>query len=229
MYSFNSSCCWYKDVCNFYDTDECCAACIRYLEMYHLMEQSEIPRNKQFPVILYPNDCDIDAFEHLSNIKNNIVDFVNTGKNLYLYSTNSGNGKTSWALKLMQKYFDSIWSGNGLECRGVYIHTPTLILRHKSEAYTSIKSKSDSLNKVHRVPLVIFDDIAVSEMTNHDYGVLLSWVDHRALNGLSSIFTSNFTPDRLKSVAGERLYSRVYTNAVKIELRGVDRRGDIYA
>ena len=49
--------CWYKDVC----TQDCTANCIRYVEMKHLMDTSDIPKNMQVPKLLEASD-DYKAF-----------------------------------------------------------------------------------------------------------------------------------------------------------------------
>ena len=50
------------------------------------------------------NKIDLQAFTDLSIIKNNIVSFAKNGNNIYIYSKIPGNGKTSWAIKLIQSY-----------------------------------------------------------------------------------------------------------------------------
>ena len=100
--------CWYKDVC-LADPSEC-ALCIKYLEMAYLMDESNLPKARQKPQPLTAPECDAEAYRRLGEIKANICDFVQEGKNLYIASGMSGNGKTSWAVKLMLKYFDEIWA-----------------------------------------------------------------------------------------------------------------------
>jgi hypothetical protein len=51
---------------------------------------------------------DRDEFIQLKQIQDNIVNFINEGKNLYIHSNQSGNGKTSWALRLAQSYIKKI-------------------------------------------------------------------------------------------------------------------------
>ena len=106
----NNDCVWYKDVCELYNTQECTHTCIRYMEMNRLCELSNIPKNKWKLPDLYCIDKDKQAFKELGHIKKDITNFVNMGNNLYLYSECTGNGKTSWAIRLMLSYFNDIWS-----------------------------------------------------------------------------------------------------------------------
>ena len=78
-----------------------------------------------------PEDIDFDAFTELADIKDDIVNFVSSGKCLYIASEYNGNGKTSWSIKLLLRYFDQVWAGNGFRCRGVFVHVPSLLLRLK--------------------------------------------------------------------------------------------------
>ena len=177
--------CWYKDVC----TQVCTESCIRYLEMSYLMDSSGIPKAKQKSINLSPDDSDYDAFYSLLSIKNDIVNFVNSGKNLYITSNITGNGKTSWAIKLMLKYFNEVWAGNGFKTRGLFIHVPTLLTNLKnfenplSDSYKQDLSTTD---------LVIWDDIASTEMSKYDYSQLLMYIDNRIMNEKSNIFTIEF-------------------------------------
>lgn len=211
--------CWYKDVCS----KDICESCIRYSEMKHLMDTSYIPKSKQNPVKLIPQSEDYDSFIALNNIKDNIVEYVTNGyRNLYICSENTGNGKTTWAIKIMLKYFDNIWAGNGFKERGLFIHMPTLLLQLKnfkdplSEDYKKLILTAD---------IVIFDDIAVSEVSQYDLGNLLMYIDARILQEKFTIFTSNRTQRRhLVSLIGDRLASRIWETSIIVKLVGKDRR-----
>lgn len=224
-YNFNKEECWYKEVCNKYNSEECCASCIRYLEMYHLLNKSLLPKNKQRPIPLYPDDIDIDAFNYLKSYKDNIVTHINNGDNLYLYGNVAGNGKTSWSIKIMLKYFNEIWSGNGFKERAYFIHVPTFLnnlknnISNKDEAFEQLKQN------LLKVDLVIWDDIASTSLSNYDYSNLLTYIDQRTLSGLSNIYTGNLNHDELTQAVGERLSSRIYDYSNVVELKGNSRRG----
>ena len=216
--------CWYKDVCSIHD-DNCINHCLRYEEMAYLMNNSGIPKSKQMPVTLNLNSTDIDynSFLELSSLKNDIVDFVNNGCSMYLCSNYTGNGKTSWAIKLMLKYFNDIWAGNGFRVRGVFVHVPTLLIQLKDFNNPLSKEYRDSLLNAD---LVIWDDIASTDMSKYDYSQLLMYIDQRCLNDKSNIFTGNIVGyDNLQEVLGAKLASRIFTKKTKvIEFKGGDRR-----
>lgn len=211
--------CLYKEVCN----NECVSNCIRYLEMEALLNQSNIPKNMQRIISLSPEDCDYDAFCKLADIKEEIVDFVNAGKNLYIVSTNTGNGKTTWSIKLMLKYFNDIWIGNGFNTRGVFIHVPTFLLKckdfnNKDTEFEELKSR------LIDVDLVIWDDIGSNGLSNYDLSQLLMYIDQRVLSGKSNIFTGNLLEQELNRLLGSRLASRIWNTSEIVQFYGKDKR-----
>lgn len=194
------------------------------MEMDFLLYHSQIPKKQQVPVLLSPESVDYDNFVFLADIKDDIVDFVNSGENLYITSEYTGNGKTSWAIKLMLKYFNDIWSGNGFRVRGIFIHVPTLLSRLKSDMKNPNQEFENLISILNDVNLVIWDDIASTNLSQYDHSQLLTYIDQRVLSGKSNIFTGNI-PNRenLVKAIGTRLTSRILSGEI-IELKGRDRR-----
>ena len=201
--------------------DNPCSACIRFVEMQYLMDMSGLPKAKQRTIILSPPDEDYDAFCELSDIKDNIVEFVDKGSNLFIGGS-IGNGKTSWAIKLLLKYFDEVWAGNGFRVRGMFVHVPTLLSKLKNFENPLLTSYKENLSKAD---LIIWDEIGGTGMSNYDYSQLLTYIDQRALNEKANIYTANI--DSLKSCEkylGAKLASRVWSSSEIIILKGGDRR-----
>ena len=212
--------CWYEEVCT-QKADMCYSTCIRYNEMAYMIDNSGIPKAKQRPIILDGGE-DYDVFAQLADIKDNIVEFVHDGNNIYLASERTGNGKTSWAIKLLLKYFDQIWAGNGFQVRGLFIHVPTLLMK--------LKNFDDPLSKSYKqqileCDLVVWDDIATTQISNYDYNNLLNFIDYRLAEEKSNIFTGNqTTKDNLENILGVRLASRVWNPSQVFIFKGKDRR-----
>lgn len=210
--------CWYKNVCT-YDS---CTNCIRYSEMKYLMENSGLPKNKQKPIPL-DGSQDSKSFRELAKIKDDIVNFTENGESLYIFSENTGNGKTSWAIKLLLKYFDCIWAGNGFRVRGYFQHVPTLFstLKDFSKSHEALR------NTLATVDLVVWDDIASTKLSDYDAQQLLIIIDQRVSDGLANIYTGNITSkEALTKAVGQRLASRIWNMSTLIEFRGKDRRAD---
>ena len=114
-----------NDKCLFFEVcqtkENCSVDCIRYAEMTYLINHSGLPNNLIRKTNLVPDNIDLNSFIYLADIKDDIENFVKDGKNLYIYSTNTGNGKTTWLSKLLKSYFNKIWAGNGFRTRGYYI------------------------------------------------------------------------------------------------------------
>ena len=190
--------CWYKKVCNNYHLD-CEKTCIRFDEMIFLVKNSGIPESRWFPAPLDAgDDHDYKQFMKLAKIKKDIVKFVNAGSNLYITSERTGNGKTTWAIKLLLKYFNDIWPGNGFRVRGMFIHIPTLLLQLKN--FNNPLSEEYKQN-ILDCDLIIWDEIGCSGISNYDYSNLLMFLENRILSGKANIFTSNCnTKEKLDEV-----------------------------
>ena len=212
--------CWYKEVCEY----QKCSGCIRFTEMNYLMQNSGIPTAKQKPIALRAiTDNDKIAFKKLFDIKDNILQFVEGGNNLYITSKYTGNGKTSWSLKLLMKYFDSVWAGNGLRIRGMFVHVPSLLLQLKD---FNNPVSNQFKNTLEECDLVIWDDIASTELSNYDHSQLLTYLDSRLMNEKSNIFTGNIIDkNQMNKLLGERLASRIFNSSRIIMLDGKDMRG----
>lgn len=210
--------CWYRKVCTY----DFCTNCIRYSEMKYLMDNSGLSKNKQRPIPL-DGSRDPESFQLLAEIKTDIVNFVNNGESLYIFSENTGNGKTSWAIKLLLKYFDSIWAGNGFRVRGYFQHVPTLFntLKDFSKSHEALK------NTLATTDLVVWDDIASTKLSDYDAQQLLIIIDQRVSDGLSNIYTGNLTSqEALTKAVGQRLASRIWNMSTLVEFKGKDRRSE---
>ena len=162
--------CIYKEVC----TAECSDCCQRYLEMTYLIAESGIYMPEQYLKSLYAPDCDYEQYLKLAEIKDDIVNFVKSGRNLYIASENTGNGKTTWAVKLMLKYFDEVWAGNGFRTRGLFVHVPTFLAQAKNFNHPLLEEYK---NNLMYSDLVIWDDIGCTELSNYDISVLLIYLE----------------------------------------------------
>ena len=189
--------------------------------MKYLMDNSGIPKNRQIPKSLIA-DIDLEPYSKLADIKADIVNFVNDGENLFICSKYTGNGKTSWALKLLLKYFDSIWAGNGFRVRGMFVNVPTLLLQLKNFNHPLSEEYKQNLMEAD---LIVWDEIASTSISTYDYGNLLMFLDYRFSAGKSNIFTSNATTQEdIEKSVGAKLTSRIWNCSEIVEFRGKDRR-----
>lgn len=236
-YKFNRNKCWYLDVCEYsQDIDNVCRiSCPRYFKMDYLMWASNIPENMQGREHLMPTAPDIKVFERLKDIQRDLINWVADGNNLYLYSEGFGNGKTSWALKLLKNYFNLIWQTTDITCRGLFISVPIMLRTMKDIINLRNKKDSDSIKKVayydhlidnlSKTDLVIWDDIGYASASDADFKFLSSYIEDRTIRKLSNIFTGNLSEDNIKKQLGSRLCQRIWNNSEVLEFRGISLRG----
>jgi DNA replication protein DnaC len=207
------------------DKSECNENCGGYRVLRALYRLSRMPVLYQHNIALIPNDEDIKAFEELNTFKEAIVDNVQAGKNLYIWGKNTGCGKTSWACKIMSYYFRKIAFSSGLEFEGLYIFLPTF-LEDLRDSYNNPSPEFDEeLEMVKKSKLLIIDDIGAENVTSWVRERVVSIINTRVSNGLSTIYTSNLSPAELTEAQGDRIASRVLGGSQIIEITGTDRRG----
>lgn len=202
-----------------------CENCRYFQEYWWGLKQSLIPEKLHSSIALKPEKIDVPSFELLGTIRQGIVKFVEEGRNLYLYSDGiCGNGKTSWAFKLLQTYLFNV-SNPYLECKGLYISVPLFMM----DSRFSISGKNlffyEVVELIKKVDIVIWDDIGAAETKGYDYQNLLALINLRDVSKLTNIYTSNLKHEDLIKVFDNRFASRVWDNSVQIELKGSERRG----
>lgn len=217
--------CWFRNNCNKYNTSNCNCGCKLYFQYYYLVNLANIPPHMQQPseLTLTAGD-DIDKYKYLNNIKNNINEFVSEGCNLYIYSPYYGNGKTTWSVKLMSKYFSNIWDGNGTKCRGLFINVDEFLMAKR----TQIKNHNQRLEEMEKliptVDLVVWDDIGVTRLKEYDHQILFPLINSRIQNNKANIFTSNVIDEELYNNIGGRLGNRILDTSTIVEFTNKPQR-----
>ena len=215
--------CWYQQGCQLYK-ENCEKTCHRYLEMKYLIDNCGMPNADKYIKPLTPEEVDLPSFVKLKNLKDDILNFVENGENLYIVSENFGNGKTTWSLKLLYKYFDEVWCGNGFKIRGYFIYVPEFLNQLKLMDFKNSSEYKNLCKILNTADLVVWDDIASSNLTNSDHVNLSSFIDSRMLKGKSNIFTGNLLSDELRQSLGNRLHNRIWDNSKVIKFVGRGRR-----
>lgn len=225
-YEFLSENCWYRNSCELSQGNKCNSSCIRFSQFKHLVMTSRLPNKLSYPIALEPAKCDLKAFYELQKIKDNIVEFVDNGRNLYIHSKFFGNGKTTWASKIMLKYFDSIWPSNGYRTRAIFIPVTEFFVELKQNLTLRNEDTYRLFEKIKTVDLVVWDDIGISGVTAMDLENFYSLLNYRISAGLSNIYTGNLNEKEIKDSLGPRLLSRIWNCSVRVEFLGEDRRNE---
>lgn len=222
--SSNKNKCWYNNIC---DHSRCGDLfCIRHYKMDCLTHMACMEGSLKYPISLKldSDGTDKEAYGKLKSIQGDINNFVKDGKNLLIYSKNTGNGKTEWTKKLLLSWFDSIWHTTDLDCRGLFISMPRFIQAMKD----NITAPNDYFkyinDNIYKADIVIWDEINYKDLTDFEHSYLLGVISQRMLTGKSNIYTTNYDLDTILKKLGTRLGSRIVGGSIKVELKGKDKR-----
>lgn len=219
----NQNNCWLKGCC-----DRQCpnGICLKYYKLNYLYDLANVaPYRRRYVELVHEKGVDTNEFAALKMMRDDIINFVNDGRQLYLHSQQAGNGKTSWALQLLQSYFNAIWERSALRCKALFINVPMFLIELKHSISEKSEYIENIMNNVKTCDLVIWDDIGTKSATSFEHENLLSIIDARINNGKANIFTSNLSDEELHNVLGDRLASRICNLDENICLHGGDKRG----
>ena len=176
-----------------------------------------IPKRYEKNIELRPSSKDAETFKELGEIRDNIKEFVDRGDNLLICSNNVGNGKTTFAIKILKAYIKEVSD------KGFLYDTPALFVNVNSFLNEKKLAISDpTLNEkiklmekcILSAKLVVFDDIADKSLSEYDMNTMYYWLDYRTSNLKSCIFTTNSLPEQLKRQLNGKVYSRVVNYSV---------------
>lgn len=216
--------CFLYSNCNHKDCDRLCQ---RKIKLSYLLETSRLPESNWVDkkLCVDSDGTDIAEFNQLAEIKTKIVSFVKNGANLYLHSSNSGNGKTSWAAKLALTYLDRTWKSYDFsECAILFVDVPNFLDKLKQSFSNPSTDVQQMLNNIAKADLVIWDDIAAKSGTEYEINKLLGLINDRIVKNKANIYTSNLNTNQVYDALGSRLASRICNYSIDIELHGADKR-----
>ena len=216
--------CYLRIVCNGKDCNN--DFCLRKYKMDSLFSAALLSENQKQHIALRVDEdgTDLEQFKQLADMEKNIIKFIEDGKNLYLHSSNCGNGKSSWSLRLMQAYFNKIWARSDGRCRALFISVPRFLQALKDNITARSLYVDYIKDNVLEADLVVWDDIAAKMGSEFELTNLLNIIDNRLALGKSNIYTSNLNRQQLYTALGERLTSRIANMSIDIELFGSDKR-----
>lgn len=217
--------CWANRYCKKKSEDNCSEECDIYVLLKALYSQSNIPKVYQIDVEMQTTSQEeTNIYRKLNKYLEEIWKNVINGKGLYLHSVGTGNGKTTWACKMVNAYFRKIVFTSSLEYEGFYINTPTFL----EELRASYDEKSAEFSKkmymVMNCKLLVIDDIGSEKPSDWVTERLYTIINNRITNGLATIYTSNVSLESLETALGHRIASRIKGSSDCIKFIGIDRR-----
>lgn len=216
--------CWLFDRCNHKDCEApFCLRKFKLDQLYRLALLSE-QQKKHIELKVDADGTDLPEFRRLAQMLKDTPGFVADGKNLFLHSSNCGNGKTTWAVRFLQNYLDTLWHKTDLRCRALFISVPRFLLALKENISEKNDYASFIKENVMDADVVVWDDIAAKVGSEFQLNHLLGLIDGRLALGKANIYTSNLSSKNMEAALGARLASRICNYAIDIELHGADKR-----
>lgn len=170
-----------------------------------------MPKRYQYENPLIAQDADRDSFIYLRDWMIDVESHVQKGDGLFLISETKGNGKTSWACKIMNEYFKKVALRNNLRCRGLFINVPQFFQDLKQSFDNPSEEFAELLRNIKTADLVIWDDIGTESPTRFVRDTLYNFINFRYAEEKSQIFTSNVSLELMQDEnwLGERTVSRI--------------------
>lgn len=203
----------------------CHEYCIGRIQMNNVYAMSNMPKRFQLQGLLEAGK-DRDAFVFLRDWQNNVTEHIKDGDGLFIISETKGNGKTSWACKIMSEHFKRVALKNNLRCRGVFVNVPQFFQDLKNSFDNPSDEFYEFMENIRKAELVVWDDIGTETPTRFVRDTLYTFINYRYAEMKSQIFTSNVSLDQMKSEdwLGERTVSRIVGSCETIRFSGHDRR-----
>lgn len=218
--------------CENEDCNDICVVCSNASYIFDLGKVKEANRITSPLYLDEKNPYDIKVFSQLNYIKKEVFSWVKEGNGLYLYSKTSGNGKTTWANKLMLQFVFDYAKLMGQK-KIVELNYPVVKWANVPEMFDELRREFDGRDydaslRQHLLEsrLVVFDDLGAEKSSEWVISQLYLYINSRLENKKSTIITSNYSlEDLLKGgFINQRIYSRLKT-FTRLEFTGPDRRG----
>lgn len=162
-------------------------------------------------------------------------------KSLYFWSESPGTGKTTTAVAVLNEWILRTYIGylkrkqTPPQRLGYFLDVNELQREYNAfsrpmvpeeTAKPAAKRYYDALERGKQTPFVVLDDMGMRNVTDAFRGDLHDVVNHRVMNEMPTIYTSNLTIKELATVFGEaRLADRISDMTLSIHFEGESKRG----
>lgn len=216
--------CILENKCGRVGQEKCNRKCYVYYFSRLLYSNSNLPKLALKEYKLVPEKSDVESFNICKEYEENILEHVKKGHGIYLYSSNKGNGKTSWTFKFALEYIKQVSVKGELEGRSVYYVNISNLFEYIRINMNDKEKLQELERRIMGSHLVIFDDLGVEAPTEWVLGKLYNYINERYINGKAMIFTSNLSYAELSKRLDVRIMDRISEVCRPIEFKGVSRR-----
>lgn len=166
---------------------------------------------------------DYDNIKKVTEYCMNFVrDFDNTSDNIFFYG-NPGVGKTYITDCIFNSLISSLHSV--IYLTAVEFFTLLDNAKFDNEVKTNV---SDTLyNSLLDCDLLIIDDLGTEPVNTFSQSNLFYYINDRLLREKSTIISSNLSPEALRDMYSDRVYSRIYGEYTRFKIYGRDLRLNI--
>ena len=156
-------------------------------------------------------------------------------KNVFLFSKNSGTGKSHTAIALLNEFIRRRFLMFAKEGRqipetiGYFLDVTAWQNEYNMAAMSGdqdgMAKISADIKRLSEIELVVFDDLAVRSVSEALAGYVHTIINARNVAGLPTIFTSNVPMEDVSQVFDRRTYDRVRDMTVQLHFGGESKRG----
>lgn len=208
----------------------CLEKLIKKITSEQLIEQSNLPKLtfENFNLNLYlENGEEISNFEHMTAVFNECRKFAeHFNKNCggLLMHGLTGLGKTHLSLaiafKIIEKGYTALYETSSQIIRNMLTTNFSLKENKDENSYISLITKTD---------LLILDDLGCEFSSQLNKSAIFEIINLRTSLNKPIIINTNYTPEELEKIYGERVISRIFSTLKIISFKGSDNRPKIGA
>lgn len=240
--------CIFSNRCSQFKTSVCNGTCYAFVFMHGMDGNGGIWSRRNIPKKY--EDCTPDTLPTGTDFKmvrayiSKLPKVVEEGKGLFLFSkptaTNkfgTGNGKTTSAITILNE-FTILQTMRHIKGEIKLETNPSLFVKASDfqNTYNSQFRGTQEMGQqasmryynykslMKEVQMLVLDDIAIRNCTEAFQGELYEVIDHRCVEELATIFTSNVDLGELAGIFGDRIASRIEGMTIAVPYSGTDYR-----
>lgn len=210
----NKDQCWFKNS-KFCENANCDIVCKYYDNLHQIFMLSNLPEQYWFKLAIFPN-IDDNSYKRLAQIKDDIDNWGQNGNNLYIWSSNYQNAKTSWEIKLIQSYANCFIE--------YHFDKPLIYFLPYIDLQDAFQGQVNDPDKFNKLKDVLFDtelvawdniDLICNNVKLQELVGLI--LDKRMMNKKSNIFTSHISPQQFNNLCQNKLLGSKITLCESIQ------------